>query len=146
LTAPNGFAAPNNNDRDDMQLPTPPGSSLDLESAVEKLDISRDHHHHRSPQPRSPSEPHPHHHQTQRTQQLPVSREASGSGPDQHHGNQAGSSNSGQLGGVLKTSHEEVWYLKSIDFTSPSGVTRTFNVITQNYNGYVFHSLRDCIL
>jgi len=27
-----------------------------------------------------------------------------------------------------------VWYLKLIDFTSPSGETHTYNVITQNYN------------
>ena len=39
-----------------------------------------------------------------------------------------------------KVSHEEdVWYLKSIDFTSPSGETHTYNVITQNYNGCVVH-------
>ncbi|KAI9454809.1 hypothetical protein F5148DRAFT_1277295 [Russula earlei] len=35
----------------------------------------------------------------------------------------------------ISPSHEEVWYLKSIDFTSPSGVTRSYNIITQNYNG-----------
>ena len=47
---------------------------------------------------------------------------------DQHHGSQQGSQQP-------KASDEEVWYLKSIEFTSPSGETRTYNVITQNYNG-----------
>ena len=47
---------------------------------------------------------------------------------------QAGSA---QIDGAPKTSNEQVWYLKSIEFTSPSGETRTYNVITQNYNGYV---------
>jgi hypothetical protein len=40
-----------------------------------------------------------------------------------------------QEGPAPKASNEQVWYLKSIDFTSPSGETRTYNVITQNYNG-----------
>jgi hypothetical protein len=55
-------------------------------------------------------------------------------GSDQHHGSQQGSQ---QSGGAPKASYEEVWYLKSIEFTSPSGETRTYNVITQNYNGCV---------
>ena len=49
-------------------------------------------------------------------------------GSDQQHGSQPGSQQP-------KASDEEVWYLKSIEFTSPSGETRTYNVITQNYNG-----------
>jgi hypothetical protein len=103
-----------------MQRPTGPGRGPELESAFESLNISRDHGH-----------------------QAQASREPSSTGSDQHHGSQAGSSgeqHSGQqIGGALKASHEEVWYLKSIDFTSPSGVTRTCNVITQNYNGCVYH-------
>lgn len=34
-----------------------------------------------------------------------------------------------------ETSQEDVWYLKRIEFTSPSGTTRSYNIITQNYNG-----------
>jgi hypothetical protein len=49
---------------------------------------------------------------------------------------QAGSA---QVSGAPKASNEQVWYLKSIEFTSPSGETRTYNVITQNYNGYVVY-------
>ena len=115
-------------DRHNMQRPTPSGTGVDLESAVERLDISRDHD--QTPQPQPQSQP----------QQSQASRELSSAGSDQHHGNQQSSSDSqpsGRLGGALKASHEEVWYLKSIEFTSPSGVTRTYNVITQNYNGCV---------
>jgi hypothetical protein len=36
-----------------------------------------------------------------------------------------------------ETSQEDVWYLKRIEFTSPSGTTRSYNIITQNYNGCV---------
>ena len=36
-----------------------------------------------------------------------------------------------------ETSKEDVWYLKTIEFTSPSGTTRSYNIITQNYNGCV---------
>ncbi|KAI0261125.1 hypothetical protein BC834DRAFT_830663 [Gloeopeniophorella convolvens] len=31
--------------------------------------------------------------------------------------------------------HEQVWYLKTIDFTSPAGESRQYNIVTQNYNG-----------
>ena len=41
-----------------------------------------------------------------------------------------------------ETSQEDVWYLKTIDFTSPSGTTRSYNIITQNYNGCVVRRLR----
>ncbi len=103
-----------------MQRPTGPGRGAELESTLESLNISRDH-----------------------DNQTQASQEPSSTGSDQHHGSQAGSSGeqrSGQqIGGALKASHEEVWYLKSIDFTSPSGETRTCNVITQNYNGCVYH-------
>ncbi|KAH9050381.1 hypothetical protein EDB83DRAFT_2226688 [Lactarius deliciosus] len=30
---------------------------------------------------------------------------------------------------------QDIWYLKTIDFTSPSGTRRSYNIITQNYNG-----------
>jgi ubiquitin carboxyl-terminal hydrolase MINDY-1/2 len=113
-----------------MQRPPPSGTGVELEGALEQLDISRDHH--QTPQHQPQSQPQP----------PQGSREPSSAGSDQQARNQAGSSGSqpsGQLGGVLKTSHEEVWYLKSIEFTSPSGVTRTYNVITQNYNGCVLH-------
>ncbi|KAH8987428.1 hypothetical protein EDB92DRAFT_1875632 [Lactarius akahatsu] len=33
------------------------------------------------------------------------------------------------------TSTQDIWYLKTIDFTSPSGTRRSYNIITQNYNG-----------
>ena len=36
-----------------------------------------------------------------------------------------------------ETSREDVWYLKTIEFTSPFGTTRSYNIITQNYNGCV---------
>ncbi|KAI9433665.1 hypothetical protein H4582DRAFT_2082065 [Lactarius indigo] len=29
----------------------------------------------------------------------------------------------------------DIWYLKTIEFTSPSGIRRSYNIITQNYNG-----------
>ena len=45
-----------------------------------------------------------------------------------------------------ETSQEDVWYLKTIDFTSPSGTTRSYNIITQNYNGCVVRRLRWCML
>ena len=119
---------------------------MGLETAVENLDISRDHHQTPQPRPQSQPQPQPQAQSRPRAQQPQASREPSrtstSTSSDQHRGNQAGSSgsqqHSGRLGGALKTSHEEVWYLKPIDFTSPSGVTRTFNVITQNYNGCVF--------
>ncbi|KAH9954901.1 hypothetical protein BC827DRAFT_1142462 [Russula dissimulans] len=54
----------------------------------------------------------------------------------QHHGDKPDSpQRSAQLGGALRTSNEQVWYLKSIEFTSLSGATRSYNIITQNYNG-----------
>lgn len=37
---------------------------------------------------------------------------------------------------------EDIWYLKTIDFTSPSGTTRRYNIITQNYNGCVARCLQ----
>jgi hypothetical protein len=49
-----------------------------------------------------------------------------------HHGSQAGSQQPKASDVTV-----EVWYLKSIEFTSPSGESRTYNVITQNYNGCV---------
>jgi hypothetical protein len=58
----------------------------------------------------------------------PDQAQESSKGSDQHHGSQPGSQHP-------KASNEQVWYLKSIEFTSPSGETRTYNVITQNYNG-----------
>ncbi|KAH9971646.1 hypothetical protein BJV74DRAFT_907472 [Russula compacta] len=71
---------------------------VELESAMEGLDISRGHRD-SPPQPRQPQA------------QAQTSR-------------------------AVKASHGEVWYLKSIDFTSPSsGEARKYNVITQNYNG-----------
>ncbi|KAH8984358.1 hypothetical protein EDB86DRAFT_2963278 [Lactarius hatsudake] len=30
---------------------------------------------------------------------------------------------------------QDIWYLKTIDFTSPSGTRHSYNIITQNYNG-----------
>jgi len=104
---------------------------------MERLAISRDHPGSSVPQQsRHPSQP-------QHPQPQQVSRELSRTTSDHHHEGQAGSSQSqsaaqGQLGGTLKASHEEGWYLKSIDFTSPSGVTRQYNIITQNYNGCAF--------
>jgi hypothetical protein len=118
-----------------------------LESAIENLDISRDHYRSPQPQPQPRPQPQPQPQSRPRAQQPQASREPSSTSTsastDQHRGHQAGSSgpqqHSRQLGGALKTSHEEVWYLKPIEFTSPSGVTRTYNVITQNYNGCDFH-------
>lgn len=60
----------------------------------------------------------------------PDQTQESSRGSDQHHGSQ-------EVSQHPKASDEEVWYLKSIEFTSPSGETRTYNVITQNYNGCV---------
>ncbi|KAI0287320.1 hypothetical protein BC826DRAFT_1045648 [Russula brevipes] len=57
-----------------------------------------------------------------------LSQEPTGVSSDSRHGGQAASSSSQhpeKFGGALKASHEEIWYLKSIDFASPSG----------NYNG-----------
>jgi hypothetical protein len=90
-----------------MQRPTAQGSGAELESAMETLNISRD--------------------QVQESSR----------GSDPHHGSQVGSQDSAQIGGAPKAPDEEVWYLKSIEFTSPSGETRTYSVITQNYNGCV---------
>ena len=36
-----------------------------------------------------------------------------------------------------ETSQEDVWYLKTTSLTSLSGTTRSYNIITQNYNGCV---------
>lgn len=60
----------------------------------------------------------------------PDQTQESSKGSDQHRGSQEASQRP-------KASDEEVWYLKSIEFTSPSGESRTYNVITQNYNGCV---------
>ncbi len=121
-----------NIDRVDMQRPNHRGQQGELESAMETLNISRDNH-------QSPPQPQPQSHSQPQPPLARASREASSSrDSDQHHHEnptQAGSS--GSQHSAPKTSHEE-WYLKSIDFTSPSGVTRTYNVITQNYNGCVF--------
>src|SRR5579863_6105095 len=119
----------------DMQLPTAPGPRVELQTAMQSLDISsRPHEQPQHPiQPQGPQPPLP-----QR-----VTRETSRATSDHHHHHedQARSPQSaakGQPGGARKASKENVWYLKSIDFTSPSGITRTYNVITQNYNGYAF--------
>jgi hypothetical protein len=92
-----------------MQRTTTQGSGPGLENAMETLNIS------------------------------PDQVQEGGRASDQHHGRQAGSQHSAQIDGAPtgKASDEEVWYLKSIEFTSPSGETRTYNVITQNYNGCV---------
>jgi hypothetical protein len=72
------------------------------------------------------------------------SEESTGVSSDRRHGacdgGQAASSSSQRpekFGGALKASHEEIWYLESIDFASPSGATGRYNIITQNYKGYV---------
>jgi hypothetical protein len=88
---------------------------------MEKLDVSRDH-------PELPSQA--------------ASASASGhtkpeSGQHGHSGDQARTSSQHSERGALKTSQGEVWYLKTIEFTSPSGVRRKYNIITQNYNGCV---------
>ena len=118
----------------DMQLPTAPGSGVELQHAMETLDIARDPRESQAQpqlQPRS---------QPQLQQPGQVSREPSRATSDHPREGQAGSSQaSGKIGGALKASHSEVWYLKSIDFTSPSGITRKYNIITQNYNGSAFH-------
>jgi hypothetical protein len=96
---------------------------------MEGLAISRDHPASSVPQqPSQPQHPHP--------QPQQASREQSRTTSDHHHEGQAGSSQSQTA--ALKASHEEGWYLKSIDFASPSGVTRRYNIITQNYNGCAF--------
>jgi hypothetical protein len=98
-----------------MQRTTAQGNSAELEGAMETLNISHGQ----------------------------VQEGSRGSDQHQHHGSQAGSQQTAQTqaGGAPKAkasaSDEEVWYLKSIEFTSPSGETRTYNVITQNYNGCV---------
>ena len=96
-----------------MQRTTQENGAAELESAMEGLNIS--------------------HEQVQESNR----------GSDQHHGSQAGPQPSAQAqtGGTPKSSSEQVWYLKSIEFTTPSGETRTYNVITQNYNGCVVHHL-----
>ena len=92
-----------------MQRTTQESGAAELESAMEGLNVSYD--------------------QVQESSR----------GSDQHHGSQAGPQPSAQAqtSGTPKSSSEQVWYLKSIEFTSPSGETRTYNVITQNYNGCV---------
>ena len=115
-----------------MQRPAAlPGA--ELESAMEGLDISRGHR-------VSPPQP-------QAQAQAQTSREPSRPDSDHRHhdaqGGQGGGSSQHQhsggqpaAGGAIKASRAEVWYLKSINFTSPSsGKVRKYNVITQNYNG-----------
>jgi|SRR5712672_679701 len=123
-------------DLSNMSPSNAPGLGPELEHAMDKLDISS---HYPSPQPQAHPQPYPQPH----PQQPQTSQESSHTVSDQQHQrDQAGSSqHSGQIGGAPKTSNEQVWYLKSIEFTSPSGVTRSYNIITQNYNGYVFFVL-----
>jgi hypothetical protein len=54
----------------------------------------------------------------------------------QRSGDQARTSSQHSERGAPRAS-PEVWYLKTIEFTSPSGEWRKYNVITQNYNGLV---------
>lgn len=112
---------------------------MELQDAMQRLDISRD--------PRRSQEPPPQPQPQTRPQQQPqqpaqTSREpsrATSDHPHPHHeGGQADSSQtaaSSQLENALRASHEQVWYLKSIDFISPSGASRKYNIILQNYNG-----------
>src|SRR5712691_2477720 len=106
-----------------MQLPTAPGPGVELQDAMQRLDISRDPR--RSQQPPPPPPPQP---QSRPEQQQPAqsSRQSSrATSDDRHHHQQGGradsSQSAAQLESALKASHEQVWYLKSIDFTSPSG-------------------------
>jgi hypothetical protein len=116
LTEPNRAGSTSN--CHNVQRPTPSGSGMQVK--VGHLSLS-------PPQSQPQYQPRP--------QQPRASI-----GSDQHHRNQAsssGSRHSGQLGETLKTPHEEVRYLNSIDFTSPSGITRKYNVITRDENGCV---------
>jgi hypothetical protein len=111
-----------------MQLPTVSEHGAELEGKMGKLDISRNQ---PGPQPGPSQIDHS-------TRSLTGTDGASGSS-SQHHRrrDQARSSSQSSEGGVRKTSKGEVWYLKTIVFTSPSGVRRKYNIITQNYNGCV---------
>ncbi|KAH9953919.1 hypothetical protein BGW80DRAFT_864296 [Lactifluus volemus] len=116
-----------------MQLPTTSEYGAELESKMEKLDISRDHHQ-PGPDPGPSQTDHP------TTRSLTGTDGASGSGSQYHRRRdqaRTSSQNSNSEGGVRKASQGEVWYLKTILFTSPSGVRRKYNIITQNYNGCV---------
>ena len=119
-----------------MQVPAVPGPGVELQDAMQRLDISRDPR--RSQQPPAPPQPQP---QTRPPQQpAQSSRESSRATSDhRHHHNEGGqtdtSQSAAQLESALKASHEQVWYLKSIDFVSPSGASRKYNIILQNYNG-----------
>jgi len=112
---------------------------MELQDAMQRLDISRDPRRSQPQQP--PPQPQP---QTRPQQQPPAqsSRESSRATSDHphphHEGGQADPSQtaaSSQLENALRASHEQVWYLKSIDFISPSGASRKYNIILQNYNG-----------
>jgi len=39
----------------------------------------------------------------------------------------------------VQSSQAEVWYLKNILFGPPGEEKKEYNIITQNFNGYVFH-------
>lgn len=118
-----------------MQLPTAPAPGVELQDAMQKLDISRDPRTSQQPPPQPQPRP------QQQPQPAQSSRESSRATSDHHHhhqgqGRQSDSSQSAaQLDSALRASHEQVWYLKSIDFVSQSGASRKYNIILQNYNG-----------
>ncbi|KAI0246290.1 hypothetical protein BJV78DRAFT_173527 [Lactifluus subvellereus] len=120
-----------------MQLPTAPGSSAEIESEMERLDISRD-----RPEPQQ-QQPHSHPEPPNRPGPAtpgPGGGHAKSESDQQHHhrSDPARTSSQHSERGAPKSSQQqgEVWYLKTIDFTSPSsGARRQYNVITQNYNG-----------
>ena len=120
-----------------MQLTTVPGSGAELESEMERLDISRDH-------PEPPSQQQPHSPTAPPNRAGPATPTGSGhtiswSGQP-HQSDPARTTLQHSEQGAQRSSQQgDVWYLKKIDFTSPSsGARRKYNIITQNYNGCVF--------
>ena len=67
-------------------------------------------------------------------QQQPESRAHAPHPPDQQHDKAHDAQET--------SSQEDVWYLKTINFTSPSGTTRSYNIITQNFNGCVVRRIK----
>jgi len=97
-----------------MQSPAASAPRAELESAFDSLTISPDSEQQRPHTHAQPPADHHHHH--------PHSDQAHAE-PSEHDA-------------------LDVWYLKTIDFTSPSGTTRSYNIITQNFNGYVVKRLQ----
>jgi hypothetical protein len=73
----------------------------------------------------------------QRTTTQPQSESAMASNTSREQVKESSRGSEQQADSAPKSSNEQAWYLKPIEFTSPSGEMRTYNVITQNYNGCV---------